>query len=241
MGCVNVVKEVVEKMSQSKSSAVDSVMDEWIRALPDALNEKLINSVAQSHWYSFYDAAFDKLLTNHWYICTIAVAVITIFMGLKLYQDHCATEKMIEEKQKEFEKKINQSMSNSMNDIMFMQNVVENKVSFLQNLMAWKNSNRDETESLNFVNSVCKNLASMGEIGIMEAYCHFIEKEFDSVYEVINQMTDDKKRSFMKSSMLFNDVLENKLGDLGKTLRYTEFRKYINAQLGLNEPNSSST
>ena len=124
MNCTDIVKLVIDRMTQSKMAVTDSLVTEWAKSLPDTLNVKLINSLAQSHWYSFYDNAFDKLLTTHWQICSILIAIVAIIFGGKFYYDNLQIGKKIKKSAEELRGEMAQSVSSAVNDIIFMQQIV---------------------------------------------------------------------------------------------------------------------
>lgn len=237
MSCVDIVKMVVDRMSQTKMVATDSVVTEWAKSLPDSLNTKLINSLAQSHWYSFYDNAFDKLLTTHWYICSILIAIVAIIFGGKFYYDNRQIGKKIKDSAEELREEMAQSISSAVSDALFMQKVGENKITFLQSLMEWKMSAKDVSACLLLVKNVCERADSIDDDKLLEAYIHYIEKEFDLVYKVINDMTEDDKKTFVKYSVMLKNILDNKVGNLKNVVTFEEFHKYYKDQFHLDEEN----
>lgn len=165
------IDEIFSKSVANLSHSYDSASNSFIKNL----DSTLIDTLAKSHWYSFYDNAFDKMLSSY---TALFVALLTTAVAvylLKYWYDN---------------KVFKENFSTA-----------QNKISDIS--QKWKDSSKEVAEQIKEIKQQMESLKSMK--GDFEKNIEKMQQEKEELEKNIEKMQHEKEELEQSTLYKFND------------------------------------
>lgn len=220
MNCINAINYLLSLTAHKKDVALDSLRKVYTEACAD--------SVVKNYWYSYYDDAFNKLISTYTALFAVLLTTVIMIFLLKYWYDNKQSKKQMAKSLRKMKTHLSESLATAMEDAQRQQKLSLEQMFLARLYSEWDISPKAAEDCEKIIKNVGDRLSNIDENEFLMTFVYYLaELKFDKVFEHVNGLNwqDPQNAPYRDRVVYFSGQLDT----LRKNpqLKFPEYEKFM--------------